>query len=59
MLTDRIDKMLTVAWGVLGGVLLLKPAGYVGWTDLALWTGAAWLVVLLGMWYLSAAKARR
>ena len=51
-MTDRIDRSLTLLWAVLGGGLVLKPAGYVGWADLALWGGVAWLAVMVGLCYL-------
>ncbi|MGC1272271.1 MAG: hypothetical protein WBC44_01085 [Planctomycetaceae bacterium] len=58
MMTDRLDKWLTIAWLLLGAAVLLKPSGYMGWTDVALWMAAAWLVVLVGLWYLRYTKSR-
>ena len=57
-MTDRFDRFLTTAWALAGAAVFLKPSGYMGWTDLALWMTAAWLVVLLGLWYLRFAKHR-
>ena len=58
MMTDAIDRSLGVVWAVLGAGVVLKPSGYVGWTDLALWTSAAWLVVIVGMCYMRMAPNR-
>lgn len=49
---DRLDRMLTIVWTVLGTGLFLRPTGWVGWTDLALWAAAVWMVSLAGLWYL-------
>ena len=57
-MTDRLDKWLTISWTLLGAAVLLKPSGYMGWTDIALWMTAAWLVVLVGLWYLRYTKSR-
>ena len=57
-MTDRIDQALSMSWAVLGVGVILRPSGYLGWTDLALWIGAAWMVVMLGIWYLRAVNAR-
>ena len=56
--TDKIDQSLSILWAVLGAGVFLKPSGYLGWTDIALWTAGAWLVVMLGIWYLRASTAR-
>ena len=58
MIIDRLDKVLTILWAAVGVGWVLKPSGYLGWTDTALWLAAAWMVVLIGMWYLSATKSR-
>ena len=57
-MTDRLDRSLTLLWGVLGAGLLLKPSGYLGWTDIALWLAVAWLAVMLGLCYLRANSRR-
>lgn len=57
-MTDGIDRTLTLLWAVLGAGVVLKPAGYVGWQDLALWAGLAWLAAMFGLCYLRAAAGR-
>jgi hypothetical protein len=56
--TDRIDRSLTLLWGVLGAGLIIKPAGYIGWQDIALWVTVAWLATMMGLWYLRSAASR-
>jgi len=51
---DRIDRSLTLLWAVLGAAVFLKPSGYMGWANLALWITVAWVVVLVGLCYLRA-----
>lgn len=58
LMTDRIDQSLTMLWAVLGTGVILKPTGYVGWTDLALWCTASWLVALGGLCYLRLSATR-
>ena len=51
---DRVDNTFTWLWAVLGLGLILKPAGWVGGTDLVLGGGTVWLISLLGLCYLTA-----
>lgn len=57
-MTDRLDRSITVLWAVMGAAVVLKPRGYLGWTDFTLWIAAAWLVALLGLCYLRSATSR-
>jgi hypothetical protein len=57
-MTDRIDQTVTTLWALFGAGVVLKPSGYLGWTDLALWGAAAWFVALVGLYYLRAATSR-
>ena len=57
-MADRIDQTLTVLWAVLGAGVILKPSGYVSWTDLALWAAASWLAALAGLCYLKTVASR-
>jgi hypothetical protein len=50
--TDRIDRSLMLLWAVLGAGVFLKPSGYVGWADLALWGAVGWVAVMVGLCYL-------
>jgi hypothetical protein len=56
-MADRIDRTLTLLWAALGAGVILKPAGYVGWQDLALWAGLAWLATMFGLYYLRLSAA--
>lgn len=57
-MTDRIDRTLTLLWAVMGVAIVLKPEGYLGWTDLTLWILAAWLVACVGLCYLRSVNGR-
>jgi hypothetical protein len=56
--TDKIDQSLSMLWAVLGAGVVLKPSGYLGWNDMALWIAGSWMVAMLGIWYLRATTAR-
>lgn len=57
-MTDRIDQSVTTLWALFGAGVVLKPTGYLGWTDLALWAAAAWFVALVGLYYLRSVASR-